>query len=45
MEHVIAIMFSAFQENGPTIVGDRNSDPTLMEHLGARKITQPGNDL
>lgn len=32
-------------ENGPTIVGDRNSDPTLMEHLGARKITQPGNDF
>ncbi|XP_037499764.1 GTP cyclohydrolase 1 feedback regulatory protein [Rhipicephalus sanguineus] len=32
-------------ENGPTIVGDRNSDPTLMEHLCARKITQPGNDF
>ncbi|XP_075723572.1 GTP cyclohydrolase 1 feedback regulatory protein isoform X2 [Rhipicephalus microplus] len=33
------------KENGPTIVGDRNSDPTLMEHLCARKITQPGNDF
>lgn len=26
-------------------MGDRNSDPTLMEHLGAKKVTQAGNDF
>ncbi|XP_023235329.1 GTP cyclohydrolase 1 feedback regulatory protein-like [Centruroides sculpturatus] len=32
-------------EIGPTIVGDKDSDPELMEHLGARKMIQLGNDF
>ena len=32
-------------ENGPTFVGDEDSDPELMQYLGARKITEPGNNF
>ncbi|XP_003747578.1 GTP cyclohydrolase 1 feedback regulatory protein [Galendromus occidentalis] len=32
-------------ENGPTIVGDADSDPELMEFLGARRIRQLGNNF
>lgn len=32
-------------ENGPTIVGDADSDPRLMEQLGAKRIQQLGNNF
>ncbi|XP_054717490.1 GTP cyclohydrolase 1 feedback regulatory protein-like [Uloborus diversus] len=32
-------------ENGPTIVGDEQSNPELMQFLGAELVKQLGNDF
>ncbi|KAJ8290408.1 hypothetical protein GJAV_G00012420 [Gymnothorax javanicus] len=32
-------------ETGPTMVGDENSDPVIMNYLGARKTTMLGNNF
>ncbi|XP_052001464.1 GTP cyclohydrolase 1 feedback regulatory protein [Xyrauchen texanus] len=32
-------------ETGPTMVGDANSDPSVMNYLGARKTTILGNNF
>ncbi|GFS89919.1 GTP cyclohydrolase 1 feedback regulatory protein [Nephila pilipes] len=32
-------------ESGPTVVGDEQSDPELMQYLGAQLTSQLGNDF
>ena len=32
-------------ESGPTVCGDEESDPKLMEYLGAELIEESGNPL